>query len=100
MAAVVKVEATKGTGGVIYCEVSGGESSERVCGTYEFKIGTIKSMICFLTVRRLAPCNIKLTAVSGNLVVEIDGKDKKVSRGNSVELSKRAQRVLVKERVK
>ena len=86
---------------MMYCEVSGGESSDLRCGEYNFTIGATEAVVSFLTIRRIAPAEITLTAVQGKLDVEVDnGRAKKVATGKSLIIPNKAKRVVVKERVR
>ena len=98
----VKVEASKGgDGNVMYCEVSGGESADLRCGEYNFTIGAVQAVVSFLTIRRIAAAEIKVTATQGTLDVEVDnGRAKKVATGKSFTIPTKAKRVVIKERVK
>ena len=98
MATEVTVEASGGQGNVMSCEVSGGDSSDNSCGTYKFKIGAIGSMVCYLTVVRRVSSEIKIIATSGDIIVDIDKKDKKVKKGKSVLLPSKAKRAVIREK--
>ena len=99
MATEVQVEASKGSDDIIHCEVSGSISGEFGPGTHNFKVGVIGSGVCYLTVLRLVSCDVKIIAVSGDIIVELDNKPKKVKRGKSLQIPPKTKRTVVKEKI-
>ena len=97
MATKVRVTC-KGDGDVARCEISGGSSSECRAGSHDFSIGQIQSMVCYLTVVRLAKGDIKVAAIDGDVIIDIDKKSKNVKKGGSYAFSKSTSRVVIRER--
>jgi hypothetical protein len=96
MATKVRVTC-KGDGDVMRCEISGGSSGEYQSGSHDFTIGQIQSMVCFLTVARLAKGNIKVSPIDGDVDIDIDRKSKKVKKGGSYAMPSKTSRIVVRE---
>ena len=101
MATKVKVSLAKGGGDFAHCEISAGTSYDYGNGTHDFEIGIVGASVHFLTVSRNKPGDIKITAVTGDITISVDGaKDKKVSKGKSLSLSSKNKRAVVREAIK
>ena len=99
MATKVRVTVSGSGSEIVHCEVSGGSSGEYGSGSHDFEIGQVQSMVCFLTVKRLAEGKVKILPVTGDVNIEIDsGKAKRVKKGGGVSLSKKQNRAVIHEK--
>lgn len=99
MATKVRVEGSKGHGKFMHLEVNGGASGELGDGHHDFTIGQQGALVQYLSIRRLHPGNIKVTAETGDVYVEVDGGNAKhLKKGRSLSLPSKMKRAAVRER--
>lgn len=73
---------------IIDYEISAGADGKLGTGTHDFSVGSNRSMVQYLTVKRFAAGSITIKAVTGDIEVEVDSpKGKKVKKGSSLSLS-------------
>lgn len=99
MATKIKVTGSKGHGNFMHLEINGGSSGKMGDGHHEFTIGQKGAIVQYLTIQRHAQGNIKVTAETNDIYIEINnGKPKHIKKGSSITLPANAKRTTVRER--